>query len=43
MGFKLEYKVDEEYKQLYNDLVKFVTILIVRNLLMLLSNPELNV
>tara|TARA_B100000575_G_scaffold294356_1_gene309752 strand:- start:4714 stop:4938 length:225 start_codon:yes stop_codon:yes gene_type:complete len=43
MGFKLEYKVDEEYKQLYNDLVKFVTILIVLNLLMFLSNPEQNV
>jgi hypothetical protein len=43
MDFKLEYKVDEEYIQLYNDLVKFVTILIVLNLLMFLSNPDQNV
>jgi|TARA_B110000008_G_C16418291_1_gene342703 hypothetical protein len=43
MDFKLEYKVDEEYKTLYNELVKFVTILVVLNLLMFLSNPSENV
>jgi len=40
MDFKLEYKVDEEYKTLYNELVKFVTILVVLNLLMFVSNPS---
>jgi len=43
MDFKLEYKVDEEYKTLYNELVKFVTILVVLNLLMFVSNPSENV
>ena len=43
MDFKLEYKVDDDYKNLYNDLIKFVTILIVLNLLMFMSNPNQNV
>tara|TARA_B100001093_G_C26624370_1_gene926096 strand:+ start:196 stop:420 length:225 start_codon:yes stop_codon:yes gene_type:complete len=43
MDIKLEYKVDEEYKTLYNELVKFVTILVVINLIMFLSNPSENV
>lgn len=43
MDFKLEYKVDDDYKNLYNDLIKFVTILVVLNLLMFLSNPTQNV
>ena len=39
MDIKLEYKVDEEYKTLYNELVKFVTILVVINLIMfIISN-----
>ncbi len=45
MDFKFEYKfdkVDEEYKNLFNDLVKFVTILVVLNLLMFMSNPSQN-
>ena len=45
MDFKLEYKfnkVDEEYKNLFNDLIKFVTILVVLNLLMFMSNPSEN-
>ncbi len=45
MDFKLEYKfsdVDKEYKNLFNDLVKFITILIVLNLLMFMSNPSQN-
>ena len=41
--FKLEYNIDDEYKQLYNDLVKFITILVVLNLLMYISNPTQNV
>jgi|TARA_B100000925_G_scaffold290108_1_gene274550 hypothetical protein len=41
--FKLEYNIDDEYKQLYNDLVKFVTILVVLNLIMYISNPTQNV
>lgn len=40
MNFKIE--VDEEYKNLYNDLIKFTTILIVLNLLMFLTNPNEN-
>ena len=43
MDFKLEYNVDDDYKNLYNDLIKFVTILVVLNLLMFLSNPTQNV
>jgi hypothetical protein len=43
MNYKLEYNVDDEYKQLYNDLVKFITILVVLNLLMYMSNPTQNV
>ena len=43
MNYKLEYNVDDEYKQLYNDLVKFITILAVLNLLMYMSNPTQNV
>lgn len=43
MDFKLQYKVEKEYKTLYNELIKFVTILIVLNLLMFLSNPSENV
>lgn len=43
MDLKLEYKVDDDYKNLYNDLIKFVTILVVLNLLMFLSNPTQNV
>ncbi len=43
MNYKLEYNVDDEYKQLYNDLVKFITILVVLNLLMYISNPTQNV
>lgn len=43
MGLKLEYNVDEEYKQLYNDLIKFSTILIVLNFLMFASSPADNV
>lgn len=45
MDFKFEYKfdkVDEEYKNLFNDVVKFVTILVVLNLLMFMSNPSQN-
>lgn len=45
MDFKLEYKfnkVDGEYRNLFNDLVKFVTILVVLNLLMFMSNPTEN-
>jgi len=41
--FKLEYNINDEYKQLYNDLVKFVTILVVLNLIMYISNPSQNV
>ena len=41
--FKLEYNIDDEYKQLYNDLIKFITILVVLNLLMYISNPTQNV
>ena len=40
MDFKLEYKfdkVDEDYKNLFNDLIKFVTILVVLNFLMFMS------
>lgn len=43
MDFKLQYKVEKEYKTLYNELIKFATILIVLNLLMFLSNPSDNV
>ncbi len=43
MDFKLQYKVEKEYKTLYNELIKFVTILVVLNLLMFLSNPSENV
>jgi hypothetical protein len=43
MNYKLEYTVNEEYRQLYNDLVKFITILIVLNLIMYISNPRQNV
>lgn len=43
MTLKLEYKVDDEYKSLYNDLVKFTTILVVLNFIMYISNPEQNV
>lgn len=31
---------DTEYKNLYNDLIKYSTILIVVNLLMFISNPK---
>ena len=41
--FKLEYNIDDEYKQLYNDLIKIITILVVLNLLMYISNPTQNV
>lgn len=43
MDFKLQYRVEKEYKTLYNELIKFVTILVVLNLLMFLSNPSENV
>ena len=43
MTLKLEYKVDDEYKNLYNDLAKFTTILVVLNFIMYISNPEQNV
>jgi len=43
MGYNLKYKVEEEYKDLVNDIIKFVTILIVLNLLMFISNPTENV
>ena len=43
MNYKSEYNVDEEYKHLYNDLIKFITILVVLNLLMFISNPTQNV
>lgn len=43
MGYNLKYKVEEEYKDLVNDIIKFVTILIVLNLLMFISNPNENV
>jgi hypothetical protein len=43
MGYNLKYKVEEEYKDLVNDIIKFVTILIVLNLLMFISNPIENV
>ena len=42
MELKFRYDVDNEYIQLYNDIVKFVTILIVFNLIMYISNPEQN-
>ena len=41
--FKLEYNINDEYKQLYNDLVKFITILVVLNLIMYISNHAQNV
>ena len=34
--------LDPEYKDLYNDVVKFTTILVVVNLFMFLSNPAQN-
>jgi len=34
--------LDPEYKDLYNDIVKFTTILVVVNLFMFLSNPTQN-
>lgn len=34
--------LDPEYKELYNDIVKFSTILVVVNLFMFLSNPSQN-
>jgi hypothetical protein len=34
--------LDPEYKDLYNDIVKFSTILVVVNLFMFLSNPSRN-
>ena len=40
MDFKLEYtfqEVDKEYKHLLNDVMKFITILVVLNLLMFMS------
>ena len=43
MNYKLQYDVDDEYKQLYNDLIKFITILIVLNIIMYISNPSQNV
>ncbi len=43
MAYNLKYKVEEEYKDLVNDIIKFVTILIVLNLLMFVSNPSENV
>lgn len=43
MNYRLEYNVDDEYKQLYNDLIKFITILLVLNILMFMSNPTQNV
>tara|TARA_B100000927_G_C16266230_1_gene389529 strand:- start:313 stop:546 length:234 start_codon:yes stop_codon:yes gene_type:complete len=45
MDFKLEYtfqEVDKEYKHLLNDVMKFITILVVLNLLMFMSNPSEN-
>ena len=41
--FKLEYNIDDEYKQLNNDIIKLITILVVLNLLMYISNPTQNV
>lgn len=43
MNYNLQYDVDDEYKQLYNDLIKFITILIVLNIIMYISNPSQNV
>tara|TARA_Y200000002_G_C22681525_1_gene664276 strand:+ start:472 stop:696 length:225 start_codon:yes stop_codon:yes gene_type:complete len=43
MDFKLQYRVEKEYRTLYNELIKFITILVVLNLLMFLSNPSENV
>mgnify|MGYP006104769851 CR=1 FL=1 len=43
MNYNLQYDVDDEYKQLYNDLIKFMTILIVLNMIMYISNPSQNV
>jgi len=43
MNYNLQYDVDDEYKQLYNDLIKFMTILIVLNMIMYISNPAQNV
>ena len=43
MNYNLQYDVADEYKQLYNDLIKFITILIVLNIIMYISNPSQNV
>ena len=43
MNYNLQYDIDDEYKQLYNDLIKFITILIVLNIIMYISNPSQNV
>jgi len=39
----LKYRVSEDYKNLYNDLIKFTTMFLVVNLLMFISNPSRNV
>jgi hypothetical protein len=36
-------KIDKDYKNLYNDLIKFTTMFLVVNLLMFISNPNKNV
>jgi hypothetical protein len=35
--------IDKEYKQLMNDVMKFLTLLVVVNIIMFMSNPSENV
>jgi hypothetical protein len=35
--------IDKEYKQLMNDVMKFLTLLVVVNIIMYMSNPSENV
>ena len=42
MKLKDDYDISNEYTDLFNDIIKFATILLVLNLLMFLSNPSQN-
>jgi hypothetical protein len=41
--FPYKVSIDKEYKQLMNDVMKFLTLLVVVNIIMFMSNPYENV
>jgi len=41
--FPYKVSIDKEYKQLMNDVMKFLTLLVVVNIIMFMSNPSENV